>query len=114
MNTAIENKAWFFLFSVPIGPSAFHSIGPTAFRQPSCIQYMPTVSDSIQLTQGRISAIREEHDINLRITMLHGLNNLLPVEKRMKFPSLITNAYIRIALDVIQERILPKAHGLFS
>lgn len=70
---------------------------------------MKTVSDSLQLTQGRISAIRDEHNINIRITMLHELNDLLPVEKRMKFPSLITNAYIRGALDVIQERVMTQA-----
>jgi len=67
---------------------------------------MKTVSNSLQLTQSRISDIREEHDIDIRITMLHELNNLLPVEKRMAFPSLITNAYIRGALDVIQERAM--------
>jgi len=67
---------------------------------------MKTVSNSLELTQSRISDIREEHDINIRITMLHELNNLLPVEKRMTFPSLITNAYIRGALDVIQERAM--------
>jgi hypothetical protein len=70
---------------------------------------MKTVPDSLQLTQGRISAIREEHDINIRITMLHELNNLLPIEMRMAFPSLITNAYIRRALDVIQERAMTLA-----
>lgn len=67
---------------------------------------METIANSLQLTQSRISVIREEHDINVRIIMLHELNNLLPVEKRMAFPSLITNAYIRGALDVIQERAM--------
>jgi len=65
---------------------------------------MKTESNSLLLVQSRISAIRGEHDINIRFTMLHELNNLLPVEKRLAFPSLITNAYIRRALDVIQER----------
>jgi len=65
---------------------------------------MKTGSNSLQLVQSRISAIRDEHDINIRFTMLHELNNLLPIEKRLAFPSLITNAYIRRALDVIQER----------
>ena len=52
----------------------------------------------------RITAIREEHDINERIKMLHELNNMLPTGKRIELPSLITNAYIRRALDVILEK----------
>jgi len=61
---------------------------------------------SVQLIQSYIAAIREEHDIDARITMLHTLNNMLPKEKRIEMPSLITNAYIRRALDVIQERAM--------
>jgi hypothetical protein len=52
----------------------------------------------------QISAIRAERDIDERIRMLHRLNNLLPSDKRLEFPSLITNAYIRKALDIILER----------
>jgi len=36
--------------------------------------------------------------------MLHTVNDLLPPEKRLEFPSLITNAYIRKALDIILDR----------
>ena len=70
---------------------------------------MKTVSDSLQLTQRRISAIREENDINIRITMLHELNDLYPIEERVEIPSLITNAYIRRALDIIQEKAMTEA-----
>lgn len=70
---------------------------------------MKTVSDSLQLTQRRISAIREENDINIRITMLHELNNLSPIEERVEIPSLITSAYIRRALDIIQEKAMTQA-----
>ena len=51
-----------------------------------------------------ISAIREEHNTDKRIMMLERLNNSLPREIRLEFPSLITNAYIRKALDIIEER----------
>jgi len=64
-------------------------------------------NNSFQLVLTRISAIREEHDINKRITLLRELNNLLPIERRIELPSLITNAYIRTALDVIRERSMP-------
>jgi len=64
-------------------------------------------SDSFQLVLTRIAAIREEHDINKRIIMLRELNNLLPIERRIELPSLMTNAYIRTALDIIRERAMP-------
>jgi hypothetical protein len=52
-----------------------------------------------------ISAIREEHNTDNRIKMLERLNNSLPMEIRLQLPSLITNAYIRKALDIIEERV---------
>ena len=56
----------------------------------------------------QISAIRAERDIDERIRMLHRLNNSLPADRRLEFPSLITNAYIRKALDIILERATVK------
>lgn len=64
---------------------------------------------SFQIILARIAAIREEHDINERIRMLHELNNMLPAGKRIELPSLITNAYIRRALDVILEKAVTPA-----
>lgn len=52
-----------------------------------------------------ISEIRDEHNTDNRIRMLERLNNSLPREVRLELPSLITNAYIRKALDIIEERI---------
>lgn len=60
----------------------------------------------VQIIQSYIAAIRGEHDTDARITMLYRLNNMLPKEKRIEMPSLITNAYVRRALDVIQERAM--------
>ena len=51
-----------------------------------------------------VTAIREEHNTDRRIKMLQRLNNSLPKEVRLQLPSLITNAYIRKALDIIEER----------
>ena len=50
----------------------------------------------------RIAAIREQKDTTKRIRMLQELNESLPAEKRLEFPTLITNAYIRTALDKIE------------
>jgi len=67
---------------------------------------MKTRLNSSKVILNRISAIREEPDINERIKMLQRLNNLLPLNKRIEMPSLITNAYIRRALDIIHERTM--------
>jgi hypothetical protein len=56
------------------------------------------------LLRKRISAIREERDTEKRLMMLQELNNSLPKETRLHMPSLITNAYVRRALDLIEER----------
>jgi hypothetical protein len=58
------------------------------------------------LLRKRISAIREEHDTEKRLMMLQELNNSLPKETRLRMPSLITNAYVRRALDLIEERMV--------
>jgi hypothetical protein len=54
----------------------------------------------------RISAIREEPDTEKRLGMLQQFNNSLPESMRLEMPSLITNAYVRKALDMLQERLL--------
>lgn len=53
----------------------------------------------------RISSIREERDTQKRLEMLIELNDSLPEVHRLRMPSLITNAYVRRALDLIEERI---------
>ena len=56
-----------------------------------------------------ISGIRAERDTERRLLMLKELNRILPSEIRLELPSLITNAYVRRALDIIQERLLVSA-----
>jgi hypothetical protein len=63
---------------------------------------------SIRRIQNHVTAIREEHDTDTRIRMLHNLNTMLPRQKRLVLPSLITNAYIRRALDIVEERTVGK------
>lgn len=58
-----------------------------------------------------IAAIRDERNTDKRIRMLQELNNSLPPESRIEMPSLITNAYIRRALDMIEERIAVPVHA---
>lgn len=58
-----------------------------------------------------ISSIRDERNTDKRIRMLQELNNSLPPESRIEMPSLITNAYIRRALDMIEDRIAVPVHA---
>ena len=52
-----------------------------------------------------ISAMRAERNVEKRLVMLQDLNNSLPASMRLEMPSLITNAYVRRALDIIEDRI---------
>jgi len=67
---------------------------------------LKTDNSLLEIISDQISAIRAERDTNERIRMLRDLNNLLPPDKRLEFPSLITNAYIRKALDIILDRAM--------
>ena len=60
-------------------------------------------------TLNLVSAIRREPNTEKRLRMLQKLNESLPENIRIQMPSLITNAYVRRALDMIEERILLSA-----
>ena len=57
-----------------------------------------------QILLNHVSKIREERDTQKRMEMLLKLNDSLPESLRLDVPSLITNAYVRRALDLIEER----------
>ena len=52
-----------------------------------------------------ISLIRQQWDTQKRMQMLIALNDSLPTGVRLELPSLITNAFVRQALDVLEDRI---------
>ena len=52
-----------------------------------------------------IAIIREQPDTQKRTEMLRALNDSLPTELRLEMPSLVTNAFVRRALDELEERI---------
>jgi hypothetical protein len=64
------------------------------------------MNNKSQLLLNRISAIREVHDTEKRLRMLLQLNDSLSEDMKLDMPSLITNAYVRKALDMIEERLL--------
>jgi hypothetical protein len=59
----------------------------------------------MNVLRNRLAEIREEKNTDRRILKLQKLNRSLPADKQLEMPSLITNAYIRRALDVIEERM---------
>ena len=61
--------------------------------------------NSLQEMLNHISTIRGEPDTEKRLKMLQELNDSLPRNIKLQMPSLITNAYVRKALDLIEERI---------
>lgn len=61
--------------------------------------------DKHQLLLNHISRIREERNTEKRLDMLLKLNDSLPESLRIQMPSLITNAYVRKALDLIEEKV---------
>jgi hypothetical protein len=65
-----------------------------------------SMNNKSQVLLNRISAIREEHDTEKRLRMLLQLNDSLSKDVKLDMPSLITNAYVRRALDMIEERLL--------
>jgi hypothetical protein len=61
---------------------------------------------SLQEMLNHISVIRAERNTEKRLSMLQKLNDSLPENIKVRMPSLITNAYVRRALDMIEERVL--------
>ena len=59
----------------------------------------------------RIQAIRAERDPEKRLRKLQNLNERLPKGIRLEMPSLVTNAYVRRALDIIEERLAMSSSG---
>jgi len=49
-----------------------------------------------------ISDIRGEPDVKKRLRRLRELNESLPRAVRLELPSLVTNAYVRRALDILE------------
>jgi hypothetical protein len=64
------------------------------------------MNNKSQVLLNRISIIRQEHDTEKRLRMLQQLNESLSKDIKLDMPSLITNAYVRRALDMIEERLL--------
>ena len=53
-------------------------------------------------------------DVDKQFALLQKINSLLPKTSRLRMPSLITDDYIRTALDIIDEYLLEKKRTLIN
>jgi len=58
-----------------------------------------------------VEKCREENEIGQRIAILESLNCLLPVETKLRIPSLITNSCIDNILSTIEVRLSPPIYN---
>ena len=59
-----------------------------------------------------IQQCRYEIDVDKQFALLQKINSLLPKTSRLMMPSLITDDYIRTALDIIDEYLVDKKRTL--
>jgi hypothetical protein len=61
-----------------------------------------------------IQQCRYEIDVDKQFELLQKINSLLPKTIRLRMPSLITDDYIRTALDIIDEHLFDKKRTLLN
>jgi hypothetical protein len=61
-----------------------------------------------------IQQCRYEIDVDKQFEILQKINALLPKTIRLRMPSLITDDYIRTALDIIDEYLFDKKRTLLN
>ena len=61
-----------------------------------------------------IQQCRYEIDVDKQFELLQKINSLLPKTIRLRMPSLITDDYIRTALDIIDEYLFDKKRTLLN
>ena len=66
------------------------------------------------LLSSLIQQCRYEIDVDKQFELLQKINSLLPKTIRLSMPSLITDDYIRTALDIIDEYLFDKKRTLLN
>lgn len=72
------------------------------------------VNNRPHLLSTLIQQCRYEMDVDKQFALLQKINSLLPTTSRLSMPSLITDDYIRTALDKIDEYLLDKKRTLIN
>ena len=60
-----------------------------------------------------VEKCREENDIGQRIAILDHINCLLPIETKLRIPSLITNSCVDNILSALEVRLSPPIYNQF-
>jgi hypothetical protein len=71
-------------------------------------------NNRLHLLFALIQQCRYEMDVDKQFALLQKINSLLPKTNRLSIPSLITDDYIRTALDIIDEYLLDKKRILIN
>jgi hypothetical protein len=71
------------------------------------------MSQNTKYLIGLVEKCREESDIGQRIAILEFINCLLPVETKIRIPSLITNSGIDNMLSSLEVRLSPPLYNQF-
>ena len=71
-------------------------------------------NNRLHLLSTLIQQCRYEMDVDKQFALLQKINSLLPTTSRLSMPSLITDDYIRTALDKIDEYLLDKKRTLIN
>jgi hypothetical protein len=71
------------------------------------------MSQNTKYLTGLVEKCREESDIGQRIAILEFINCLLPVETKIRIPSLITNSGIDNMLSSLEVRLSPPLYNQF-
>jgi hypothetical protein len=66
------------------------------------------------LLSSLIQQCRYEMDVDKQFALLQKINLMLPKASRLRIPSLITDDYIRTALDIIDEYLIEKKRTLIN
>ena len=69
------------------------------------------MSQNMRYLISLVEKCREENDIGQRIAILESLNCLLPVETKLRIPSLITKSCIDNILSTIEVRLSPPIYN---
>jgi hypothetical protein len=72
------------------------------------------MANHLNLLSSLIQQCRYEIDVDKQFELLQKINALLPKSIKLTMPSLITDDYIRRALDIIDEYLLDKKRTLIN
>jgi hypothetical protein len=68
---------------------------------------MPTLQ--ISAISSLVQKCRYESNLDTQVDILFQINRILPSVMKLKLPSFFTDDYVSRALDIIEEKVLPRS-----